>query len=85
MTKKIILGVIVGAVLLGTILTMTLDNNNVEAKKPLFLSRDGILSNLEAVTTLFLFMGVICIGTYLVPVFLEKLDDWKKGIEIAKQ
>jgi len=33
MTRKIILGVITGAVLLGTTLTMTLDNNNAEAKQ----------------------------------------------------
>jgi len=66
------------------------DRQNTVHKKPrtirkklLFLLRDSILSDLEKIAPLFLFMRLICIGTYLLPAVLEKLDNSeKKEIEI---
>jgi len=36
------------------------------------------LSDFEAVAPVFLFIGLICIGAYLLPTILTKLDDWEK-------
>ena len=39
---------------------------------------DAVLNGLKYVAPVFLFVGGICIATYLAPIFLEKLDDWKR-------
>jgi len=69
----------------GSLHLWKVDRQNTVHKKPrtickklLFLFRDSILSDLEAIAPVFIFIGLICIGTYLLPTFLGKLDDWKK-------
>jgi len=49
-------------------------------------SGDTTLNDLEKIAPVFIFIGLICIGTYILPTFLEKLDDMREHkVEKVKQ
>ena len=51
----------------------------------LFLIDSATMSDITSIAPMFIVMGLVCIGAYLAPVILGKLDDWKNKEEIEIQ